>query len=515
MKTRRLWRWSRPWPAALALLLLGGAARAETIEVQLLQLNDVYELTALPQVAGLLRQLRAQQPNTLLLHAGDLLSPSALGTAVVQGERLQGRQMVAVLNQLQPDAVTFGNHEFDLPEAALRQRLKESRFAWLSSNVRSASGEPLPGTASEQLREFRGTGGGRFRLGLLGLTLPSNPAPYVRYGDPITSAISSARQLRERGADAVLALTHQSLSQDQQLADSPAAIDLILGGHEHENIQQLRLRQQGPGPAHCPSRGVPIAKADANARSLLLHTLRFNSSSGCLSVSSQLLLVDGQLPVDAEVAAEVERWQELAFAAFRRQGLEPAETIATTAAALDGREAQVRNGRTNLSELLGEAMLQASSGSELALYNSGAIRIDDQLPAGAIRQYDVIRVLPFGGTIEQVALPGAVLQQVLEIGERNRGSGGYLQSQGLSRTAAGRWLVNGSPLDPQRRYRVAINDFLLSGREQGLALLGSEAPQLQRLAAPVDWRQAVIQRLRRLSADAAQPQQALSARQRP
>ena len=175
----------------------------------------------------------------------------------------------------------------------------------------------------------------------------------------------------------------------------------------------------------------------------------------------------------------------------------------------------MRNGRTNLSELLGEAMLQASSGSELALYNSGAIRIDDQLPAGAIRQYDVIRVLPFGGTIEQVALPGAVLQQVLEIGERNRGSGGYLQSQGLSRTAAGRWLVNGSPLDPQRRYRVAINDFLLSGREQGLALLGSEAPQLQRLAAPVDWRQAVIQRLRRLSADAAQPQQALSARQRP
>ena len=434
---------------------------------------------------------------------------------MVQGERLQGRQMVAVLNTLKPDAVTFGNHEFDLPEAALHQRLKESRFPWLSSNVRSASGQLLPGAVSEQLLAFQGRGGGRFRLGLLGLTLPSNPAPYVRYGDPIATAISTARALRQRGADAVVALTHQTLSQDQQLAESAAPIDLIAGGHEHENIQQLRLRQQGPAAAPCPSRGVPIAKADANARSLLLHTLRFNSESGCLSVSSQLLLLNEQLPVDAEVAAEVERWQELAFAAFRRQGLEPAETVATTAVALDGREAQVRNGRTNLSELLGEAMLQASSGSELALYNSGAIRIDDQLPAGPIRQYDVIRVLPFGGVIEQVALPGAVLQQVLEISERNRGSGGYLQSQGLSRTAAGQWLVNGSPLDPQRRYRVAINDFLLSGREQGLELLGSAAAPLQQLAPPLDWRQAVIQRLRRLSADAAQPQPALSAKQRP
>ena len=71
---------------------------------------------------------------------GDYLSPSAIGTAKVDGEPLAGRQMVDVLNAVGVDWATFGNHEFDVSEAAFRQRLAEQKFRIVSSNVTDANG---------------------------------------------------------------------------------------------------------------------------------------------------------------------------------------------------------------------------------------------------------------------------------------------------------------------------------------------------------------------------------------
>jgi 5'-nucleotidase/UDP-sugar diphosphatase len=82
----------------------------------------------LARVATLRQELLAENPNTFTVLAGDFLSPSALGTARVDGERLAGKQMVSVLNQMGLDYVTFGNHEFDISEAALRDRIAESTF---------------------------------------------------------------------------------------------------------------------------------------------------------------------------------------------------------------------------------------------------------------------------------------------------------------------------------------------------------------------------------------------------
>ncbi len=483
------------------------AARAESIALQLVQLNDVYEITPIPggggdlaQVAGLVRQLRRRQPHTLVLLAGDLFSPSALGSAVVDGRRLEGRPMVAVLNALGLDLATFGNHEFDLAEASFQERLRESRFAWVSSNVAGADGRPLAGVARHRLIELRGPGGGRLRLGLLGVTLPSNPAPYVRYADPQVSARLQAQELRRRGADVVVALTHQALADDQRLADSGAPIDLILGGHEHENLQQLRLR--GPAaPAGgalpgCRPAGVPIAKADANARTVLLHTLRYDTRSRCLAISSQLLPIDGRWPVDAGVRREAERWRALGYAAFRREGLDPERVIATSPVPLDGRAASVRSGPTALTRLLGRALRTAAPGSELAILNSGAIRLDDVLPSGPIRELDVVRVLPFGGRLQRIAIQGQLLQRVLAAGLANRGSGGFLVVDGADRDAAGRWHIGGEPLDPGRRYSAAIADFLLTGRETGLGFLTPTSPGLALLGDSGDLRQALINGLR-------------------
>ena len=77
---------------------------------------------------------------------GAYLSPTALGTAPVDGQPLAGRQMVDVLNAVGLDWAALGSRAFDLPEAAFHQRLAEQRFKLVSSNVTDVNGYIFDGT---------------------------------------------------------------------------------------------------------------------------------------------------------------------------------------------------------------------------------------------------------------------------------------------------------------------------------------------------------------------------------
>src|SRR5262245_14655795 len=123
-----------------------GPAAPDLVHLSILQVNDIYSLEPVDEgrrggmvrLASLAKKLRAQNPNTLFLVGGDFLSPSILSTY------LKGRQMIAALDALGVDAVTIGNHEFDFGPAVLAERMRESRFAWVSSNVRDKrSGGPF------------------------------------------------------------------------------------------------------------------------------------------------------------------------------------------------------------------------------------------------------------------------------------------------------------------------------------------------------------------------------------
>ncbi len=494
--------WAIPLCLA-AVACVAGPGRAETIEIQLIHLNDVYEIAptagadggrgGLARVATLRRRLKERNPHTFTLLAGDALSPSALGTAQVRGEPIAGRQMVAVLNRMGLDIATFGNHEFDLSEPQFLDRLRESSFAWISSNVSDADARPFPGVSTSRLLSIEGKEKGRLNIGVLGVTLDSNPAPYVRYTDAVTAARSEASRLRSLGADVVIGLTHLSLAGDQRLAAEVPAIDLILGGHEHENVQQWRFLPRPLRPKTCLDPGTPIFKADANAHTVYVHTLRYDTTRRCLSVSSVLQPITAALAPDPGVQAVVEAWEQKAFEAFRAEGFEPTAVVATAAAALDGREASVRHGPTALTDGIAAAMLAAVEGADLALFNAGSIRLDDVIPVGPIRQYDVIRILPFGGRVIAVKITGALLARVLDQGLVNRGSGGFLQTTRVTRDAGGGWKINGVPLEPDRTYRAAISDFLLTGKESGLEFLTSSHPSLELLGDRGEIRQRLIQ----------------------
>lgn len=406
-----------------------------------------------------------------------------MGTAEVDGKALDGRQMVAVLNELGLDWATFGNHEFDVPHGAFLERLGESRFGWVSGNVTAGGGAPFPGVEPWTVVTFGAPGGASVRVGLLGATLRSGDPEWVAIADPLETLAGQARDLRPQ-VDILVALTHLDLHQDVELAETVPVIDLILGGHEHENWA-----------LHRGADLTPVFKADSNVRTVYVVELRYDPAKAELAIEPALVPVTEAIPEDPETAAEVKRWVDLAYAAFRDAGFEPETRVATVTEALDGRSAVVRNQANGLTDLIASSMLRAAPGADAAVFNSGAIRIDDVLPAGPVTQYDVLRILPFGGRVVEVEIAGGFLRQVLDQGVANRGTGGFLQHAGISPGHGGAWTVGGEPLSPARTYRVALNDYLLEGKETGLGYLMPGHPDLQILGERGDVRKALIAEL--------------------
>src|SRR5262245_53050952 len=195
----------------------GRALDADLLHLTLLQINDHYVLEpvdggrrgGMARLATLVRDLKRENPNTIFALAGDTLSPS------VESALMRGAQMVAALNAIGLDFATFGNHEFDFGPEVLLERMKESKFRWLSANVVDRrSGQAFGGASTEVLVTLGGV-----RVGLFGLTTAqaaqtSRPGPEVTFGQPVTVARDIAARLRAQGAGIVVAVTHVTMAED-------------------------------------------------------------------------------------------------------------------------------------------------------------------------------------------------------------------------------------------------------------------------------------------------------------
>lgn len=476
----------------LFTLSVAHPAVAEVIDVNLLQLNDVYEITpvgggasgGLARIATLKQELLQENPHTYAILAGDLLSPSALGTAKVNGQAIAGAQIVDVMNLAGLDYATFGNHEFDLTKEQFYQRLAESKFTWFSSNVFDEKGQTLPNVPQTVILPITGKDGTTIKIGLIGVTLNSNPASYVTYSNPLETMQQEVDKIKEQ-TDIIIAVTHLALAQDQQLAEKIPEIDLILGGHEHENIQQWR-----------GSDFTPIFKADANGKTVYLHHLSYDTDTQQLKIKSELKPITSEIVEDTQVSALVNQWLQKGFEAFRQNGFDPSAVVATTTESLDGLESSVRNYSTRLTQLIAQGMISVTPSAQLAIFNSGGIRIDDVLPPSPITQYDIIRILPFGGKVLLVEMKGSLLAKVLNQGLANKGTGGFLQTANVTfNQNSSDWLINNQPLNPEKHYQVAINDFLLTGKEIGLDYLTLDHPDLKLITQGDDIRFALIKQL--------------------
>ena len=141
-------------------------------------------------------------------------------------------------------------------------------------------------------------------------------------------------------------------------------------------------------------------------------------------------VLDQNVRQDPKVQGVVQKWTSIAFDAFRKNGFEPTRVIATVTEPLDGRESTVRNQSSRLTDLITAGFDREAGGVDVAILNGGSIRIDDVVQPGPVTEYDVIRILPFGGRVTRAAIDGALLRSVLDAGVANRGTGRLLAHAG-------------------------------------------------------------------------------------
>jgi 2',3'-cyclic-nucleotide 2'-phosphodiesterase (5'-nucleotidase family) len=461
------------------------------LEITFIQVNDVYEIAptsggnagGMARVATIKKENRKQNPNTFLVMSGDFLSPSIYNSLTYQGKRIRGKQMIESMNTAAMDIVVFGNHEFDISEAELQERINESTFQWLASNTFHKKNSTLLPFAKELkngiapfpeklILPIRDSDGTTVKVGFIGITLPFNKAEYVDYSDPISTARKIYNEIKD-SCDAVVAITHQKIEDDILLAQELPKLAAILGGHEHD----MRFEKIGD---------VYITKAHANAKSAYIIKLVIDKNKKLNELTPTLKMLDHAVAHDSATNEVVSKWTDIANENYSTLGFDARKVVLNSGDSLDGRESEVRTRPTNFTKLIVQAMAEACPESKVAIMNSGSIRVDDVLYP-PITQYDILRSLPFGGPIREAEIKGSLLIQILDAGERNNGTGGYLHyfpvqySPTTVDPTRGEWTLNGKQIDTGMIYRVAFSDFLITGREASLGFLNKENPAMIKL----------------------------------
>ncbi|WP_207540411.1 bifunctional metallophosphatase/5'-nucleotidase [Sabulicella rubraurantiaca] len=398
---------------------------------------------------------RADGRASLLLDAGDEFLGSLFfrehqGMAEARMQRLWGVQAMAP-----------GNHEFDLGPAALARYLEAVDFPVLAANLETAAEPALAG----KLRPTVTFRSGAARLVIAGLVTPdtpniSSPGPHLRFTDPAEAASRAVWEARREGAATVVVLSHLGLGADRRLARDVPGIDVIIGGHSHTLVAPPETVEAG-------ERRVLIVQAKAFGQYLGRLDLDLGPEGQVVQSRQAMRLLDVSVPEDEEALALVRELAEPLEAlrrrvAFRLDAAVPLQGCGTGPCALGAAVART---------------MREAAGAEIGWQNAGGIRAG--LPAGEVSWGDLLTALPFSNTLAVMVLRGHAVRDALENGVSRlpQPSGRFPQLDGLRfeadaarpvgqrilraevREADGTW----RPLEPERTYRVATNDFLRRG----------------------------------------------------
>ena len=495
----------------------------------ILQINDTYKIEGLragaeggfSRVRTLRKELEADGRPVLVLHAGDFLFPS------VMSKYTKGVPMIEALNLLDGAEafderlfVAPGNHEFDNSDPqVLYDRIAQSKFTWLASNISVAAGvtgagagfEPLaarfPNVKDHVVLELGG-----IRVGIFSLTVDDQRRPWLEYGYDLPHRRATLARvlddLEREGAEFVVGLTHQEVGEDEWLArEFGDRIDWIVGGHEHV-AQRVEIGT------------TTITKADADAKSAYRIDARRADGGGqpgnaAISASAALIELDKSVQLDPDMVRQVATsLVRLATAVEEKTGRKLLDVVATTEHLLEGTEPAIRGRETALGDLLCD-ILRARLETDIAFVNGGAIRVNDDVPAGGnLRVYELEGIFYYDDKPVVFELTGQELLALLQksVSQATLGHGRFLQIAGVRFryhvAADGTTRVEGAdvsvrpaggsqfaPLELDRRYRTATLDYTWrNGYRDGYPLFsagagdGGASPKL--VAQPaISWRQ--------------------------
>jgi 5'-nucleotidase len=525
--------------AILAGLLLTQTVSADTFKLKIIAFNDFHGNLQSPgkfranaqspnnpvggadELAAYVAHLKAENPDNVVVAAGDLISASPLVSALFHDE-----DTIEAMNRLGLEISSVGNHEFDHGKAELlrmqhggctkadqngcqgaqtgtRVPFEGAKFQYLAANVIDAkTGKTLfPAYA---IKTYHGV-----RVGFIGLTLQSTPTMVTPSGvaglqflDEASTINGAAKKLRALGVKSIVVLIHQGGAQttkgtpdinacDGDLADTPIesivnklddSIDLVISAHTHQPYICHVANSSG--------RKIPVTSASAFGRLLTDIDVTIDASTKKITdITAHNIVVDrtnAQIPPDANVKSIVDRYVGIAAPLTNREiGSLTADLTNTVNDA----------GETPLGDVIADAQLEATHDSGhavVAFMNRGGIRApipfsSGVLPDGKVTYGEIFTTQPFGNTLVTMTLTGAQIKALLEeqfkgcaldfpagniVGQTTEEvmevSAGFSYTWNpaaatCNKVDASSIKIGGATIDPAAKYRVATNSFLADG----------------------------------------------------
>jgi 5'-nucleotidase len=465
----------------LVLALLAPSLLAADFTTTILHVNDTHDRIeptviqgkpygGMPRLGTLIARYRKSDPNAIFVHAGDAFQGTLYFNVY------EGLADLAFLNELRPDAMALGNHEFDRGPGTLGIFVRNAQFPVLSSNLDVENEPALKGL----LRHSTVVTRGREKIGIVGAitpTLPtiSNTGPNIRMLDLRTSLQSEVDALTRAGVNKIVLLTHVGYGEEQELARTLRNVDVVVGGHSHTLLGTTTApgwpAPRGPDPTVVknPEGGNTVVVQSWEGEKVLGRVQVTFDSRGRVKKwsTSQPVLVDETVPEEPTLKALV--------AAFEKpiaQQRDRKIAVAASAIPKDGR----------MGGMVADGLLAAASkqGAVVALVNDGGLRA--AFEPGDITFGMAISVQPFNNTLVLMDVTGAQLRQALEDiveAERNRVlwvSAGTRYSLDPSKPAGSRVSnveIAGKPLDVAAIYRIVVPNFLADGGDGVVTLKNS------------------------------------------
>jgi 5'-nucleotidase len=503
-----------------------GEQNAKTIDVQILGLNDFHgnleppggssgrigALTGNPAVcvaptcylaggveylATHVRQLRAQNPNTLFVSAGDLIGATPLISALFHDE-----PTIEAFNEMGLDYNGVGNHEFDegVDELIRMQDggchpvdgcvdgdpFDGADFEFLAANVayKDGSGTIFPPYAIHQF--------GPVKIAIVGMTLEGTPSivtpggiQTVDFLDEADTVNALVPVLKRRGVETIIVLLHEGGNIDApsngagsvpaiNSCDNPTGalppivdamddeIDVVVTGHTNWAV-------------NCVIDGKIVTGAAAFGRPVTDIDLTISrATKDVVSATVNNVIVTRDVAPAADLTALVDKYRTLsAPLANRIVGSASAPLLRATNAA----------GESSLGDIIADAQLAATEDplfgdSVVAFMNPGGIRADI-LPAanGDVTYGQLFATQPFSNVLTVLTCTGAQIDALLEQQFDNPGAGqsrilqvseGFAYSWSASaptgsKVDIGSITIDGVPIDAATGYRVTLNNFLATG----------------------------------------------------
>lgn len=371
-----------------------------------------------------IKDIRQTHRNVLLLDAGDQFQ----GT--VWFNVYKGLATAFFMNRLGYDAMTLGNHEFDMGPPPLVTFLRALNFSVVSSNI-DVSSEPKWPQREKLFNKSMVFNIGGEKIGVVGYVTKetkwlSYPGKYIKFYDEVSSVRQQVNMLKRRGINKFIALGHSGIEVDIEIAKSVPDIDIVIGGHTNtflytgtapSNEQPYGQYPLVVNPTARPQKNVLVVQAYTFGKYLGNLKVTFDSRGEIIHYTGNPILLSGSLKQDEEILGEVTK---------RRGRVSEYSKIplGRTHVFLDGRRETCRVRECNMGNLITDAFVHmyqkhpdetAWADVSIAMWVSGGIRssIDKKINESLTKR-DLIDVLPYGNQADIIELKGVHLLEALE-----------------------------------------------------------------------------------------------------